>query len=91
MRFPFLHSLRTRNSSLNSAFSLRKRVFSEVVLSKATPNRSIYYFIGVSRAEERTIELTSDVASCSSIPSSSELSSREQSRSFGVVIGSRVT
>jgi hypothetical protein len=89
-RFPFLRSLHTRYSSLNSAFSFRKRVFSEVVLSKATPDRSIYRFIGVSRVEERTIELTSEVASRSSVPSSSELSSRERSRSFGVVIGSRV-
>jgi len=89
-RFPFLRSLRTYNSSLNSVFSFCKRVFSKVVLSKATPNCSIYRFIGVLRVEERTIELTSEVASYSSIPSSSELSSREQSRSFGVVIGSRV-
>jgi hypothetical protein len=90
-RFPFLYYLYTYNSSINSAFSFRKRVFSKVVLSKAASNRSIYYFIEVSRVEERIIELTSDVASYSSIPSSSELSSREQSRSFGVVIGSGVT
>jgi hypothetical protein len=89
-RFPFLRSLHTRNSSLNSAFSFRKRAFSEVVLSKATPDYSIYRFIGVSRVEERTIELTSEVASRSSVPSSSELSSRERSRSFRVVIGSGV-
>jgi hypothetical protein len=37
------------------------------------------------------IELTSDVASRSSVPSGSELSSRERFRSFGVVISSRVT
>jgi hypothetical protein len=61
------------------------------VLSKATPTCLIYYFTRVSRVEERTIELTSDVASYSSIPSSSELSSREWSRSFRVVIGGRVT
>ena len=89
-RFPFLRSLRTRNSSLNSVFSFRKRVFSEVILSKAAPNRSIYYFIGVSILEVRTILLTSDVASYSSVPSSSELSSRERSRSFRVVIGGGV-
>jgi hypothetical protein len=91
IRFPFLHYLYTRNSSLNSVFSFRKRVFSKVVLSKATPNYSIYYFIGVSRVEEQTIELTSDIASYSSIPSSSELFSRERSRSFRVIIGSGVT
>jgi hypothetical protein len=90
-RFPFLRSLRTLNSSLNLAFSFRKRVFSEVVLSKATPDRSIYYFTGVSIVEERTILLTSNVASRSSVPSGGELSSRERSRSFGVVIGSGVT
>jgi hypothetical protein len=61
-----------------------------VVLSKAAPDRLIYCFIGVSRVEERTILSTSDVASYSSIPSGSELSSREQSRSFRVVIGGRV-
>jgi hypothetical protein len=66
-------------------------VFSKVVLSKATSKRSIYYLIGVSRVEERIIEFTSDIASRSSVPSSSELSSRERSRSFGVVISSRVT
>jgi hypothetical protein len=90
MRFPFLHSLHTRSSSLASVSSLYKRVFSEEVLSKAAPDRSIYCFIGVSRVEERTILLTSDVASCSSIPSGGELSSRKQSRSFGVIIGGRV-
>jgi hypothetical protein len=84
--FPFLRSLRTRNSSLYSAFSFRKRAFSDVILSKAAPNRSIYRFIGVSRVEERTILLTSDVASYNLVPSGGELSSREQSRSFGVVI-----
>jgi hypothetical protein len=61
-----------------------------VVLSKAAPNRSIYCFIGVLRVEEQTILLTSNIASYSSIPSGGELSSREQSRSFGVVIGGRV-
>jgi hypothetical protein len=66
-------------------------MFSEVVLSRANPDRSIYCFIGVSRIEERTIELTSDVTLRSSIPSGSELSSREQSRSFGVIIGGGVT
>jgi hypothetical protein len=89
-RFPFLRSLRTRSSSLYSAFSFRKRAFSEVVLSKAIPDRSIYRFIGVSRVEERTILLTSDVASRSSVPSGGKLSSRERSRSFGVVIGGGV-
>jgi hypothetical protein len=65
-------------------------VFSEVILSKAAPNCSIYCFIGVLRVEERIIELASDIASYSSIPSSDELSSRERSRSFGVVIGGGV-
>jgi hypothetical protein len=65
-RFPFLRSLCTRNSSLYSAFSFRKRTFSEVVLSRADSDRSIYRFTGVSRVEERTILLTSDVASRSS-------------------------
>jgi hypothetical protein len=36
------------------------------------------------------ILLTSDVASYSSIPSSSKLSSKEQSRLFRVIIGGRV-
>jgi hypothetical protein len=90
IRFPFLCSLCNCNSSLYLAFSFRKRAFSEVVLSKAAPDRLIYCFIGVSRVEERTILSTSDVASYSSIPSGSELSSREQSRSFRVVIGGRV-
>jgi hypothetical protein len=89
-RFPFLRSLRTRNSSLYSAFSFRKRAFSDVVLSRADPDRSIYRFTGVSRVEERTILLTSDVASRSSVPSGGELSSRERSRSFGVVKGGGV-
>jgi hypothetical protein len=89
-RFPFLRSLYTRNSSLYSAFSFYKRAFLDVILSKAASDRLIYRFIGVSRVEERTILLTSDVASYSSIPSSSELSSRERSRSFGVVIGGGV-
>jgi hypothetical protein len=77
MRFPFLRSLRTRNSSLYSAFSFCKRAFLDIVLSKAAPDRLIYCFTGVSRVEERMILLTSDVASYSSIPSSGELSSRE--------------
>jgi hypothetical protein len=89
-RFPFLRSLRTYNSSLASVSSLRKRVFSKVVLSKATPKRLIYRLIGVSRVEERIIEFTSDIACYSSVPSSGELSSRERSRSFGVVIGGGV-
>jgi hypothetical protein len=75
--FPFLRSLRTRSSSLASVSSLYKRAFLEEVLSKAASDRLIYYFIGVSRVEEQTILLTSDVASYSSIPSSGELSSRE--------------
>jgi len=91
MRFPFLHSLCTCNSSLNLVFSFYKRVTLEVVLLKATPTCLIYYFIGVLRVEEQTIELTSNIASYSSVPSGSKLSSREQSRSFRVVIGSRVT
>jgi hypothetical protein len=88
--FPFLRSLRTYNSSLYSAFSFYKRVFLDVVLSRADPDRSIYRFIKVSRVEEQTILLTSNVASCSLVPSSGELSSRERSRSFGVIIRSRV-
>jgi hypothetical protein len=90
IRFPFLRSLRTRKSSLYSAFSFRKRVFLDVVLSRADPNRSIYHFTGVSRVEERTILLTSSVTSYSSVPSGGELYSREQSRSFRVVIRGRV-
>ena len=86
-RFPFLRSLRTRSSSLASFSSLRKRAFLEEVLSKATSNRLIYYFIEVLRVEEQTILLTSNITSRSSIPSSSKLSSRKQSRSFRVVIG----
>ena len=76
-RFSFLYSLYTYNSSLALVSSFYKRAFSKVILSKATPNRSIYYFIGVSRVEEQIIELTSNIASYSSILSSSELSSRE--------------
>jgi hypothetical protein len=89
-RFPFLRSLRTRNSSLYSAFSFRRRAFSKVVLSRADPDLLIYRFIGVSRVEERMIVLTSDVACRNSVPSGGELSSRERSRSFGVVIGGGV-
>jgi hypothetical protein len=88
--FPFLYSLCTCNSSLYSAFSFCKRAFLDIVLSKATLNRSIYRFTGVSRVDERTIELTSEVAYCNSVPLDGELSSRERSRSFGVVIGGRV-
>ena len=72
------------------AISFRRRAISDVVLSKAAPDRSIYRFTGVSRVEERTIVLTSDVASRNSVPSGGELSSRERSRSFGVVIVGRV-
>ena len=90
-RFPFLRSLRTRDSSLYSAFSFRRRATSDTVLSKAAPDRSIYRFTGVSRVDERTIELTSEVAYRNSVPSGGELSSRERSRSFGVVIGGGVT
>jgi hypothetical protein len=89
-RFPFFRSLRTYNSSLASISSLYESIFLEEVLSKAAPNRSIYCFIGVLRVEERTILLTSEVASYSSVPSSGELSSRERSRSFKVVIGGGV-
>jgi hypothetical protein len=90
MHFPFLRSLCTCSSSLASVSSLRKRAFSEEILSKAAPDRLIYRFIGVSRVEERTIVLTSEVASYNSVPSRGELSSRERSRSFGVVIGGGV-
>ena len=90
-RFLLLRSLRICNSSLALVSSFRKRAFSKVVLSKAAPNRLIYCFTGVLILEERITLLTSNVASYSSVPSGSELSSREQSRSFGVVIGSRVT
>jgi hypothetical protein len=72
------------------AFSFYKRAFLDIVLLRADLDCSIYYFIGVLRVEERMILLTSDVASYSSIPSGSELFSREQSRSFRVVIGGRV-
>jgi hypothetical protein len=89
-RFSFLRSLYTRDSSLYSAFSFRRRATSDTVLSKAAPDRSIYRFTGVSRVEERTIVLTSDIAYRSSVPSGGELSSRERSRSFGVVIGGGV-
>jgi hypothetical protein len=89
-RFPFLRSLCTCNSSLYSAFSFCRRAFSEVVLLRADPDLLIYRFIGVSRVEERMIVLTSDVACRNSVPSGGELSSRERSRSFGVVIGGRV-
>ena len=89
-RFPFLRSLRTCNSSLASISSFYKRAFLEVVLSKATPDCLIYCFTGVLRVDERTILFTSDIASHSSVPSGSELSSREQCRSFRVVIGGRV-
>jgi hypothetical protein len=41
--------------------------------------------MGVLRVDERTIELTSEVACYNSVPSG-----RERSRSFGVVIGGRV-
>ena len=40
--------------------------------------------------KEQTIVLTSNIAYRNSVPSGSELSSREQSRSFRVVIGGRV-
>jgi hypothetical protein len=66
------------------------RAFSDVVLSRADPDRLIYCFTGVSRVEEQTILLTSSVASRSLVPSSGELSSRERSRSFRVVIGGGV-
>jgi hypothetical protein len=90
MYFFFLRSLRTRNSSLYSVFSFRKRAFLDVILSKATSDRSIYYFTRVSRVDERTIELTSEVTYRNSISSDRELSSRERSRSFGVVIEDEV-
>jgi hypothetical protein len=89
-RFPFLRSLRTYKSSLALVSSFYKRAFSEIVLLRADSDYSIYRFIGVIRVEERTIELTSDVASYSSISFSSELSSRERSRSFGIIISGRV-
>jgi hypothetical protein len=65
-------------------------VFLEEVLSKAASDRLIYHFTGVSRVKERTILLTSDVASYSSVPSGGELSSRKWSRSFRVIIGGGV-
>jgi hypothetical protein len=88
--FPFLRSLRTRKSSLASLTSFRKRAISADVLLSVAPNCSIYRFTGVLRVEERTIVLTSDVAYRNSVSSGGELSSRERSRSFGVVIGGRV-
>jgi hypothetical protein len=88
--FSFLRFLHTYNSFLYSAFSFYKRAFLDIILSRADSNRSIYYFIGVSRVEEQTILLTSNVTSYSLVPSGGELSSRKRSRSFGVVIGGRV-
>ena len=90
MHFPFLCSLHTQDSSLYLAFSFRRRATSDTVLSKAAPDYSIYCFIGVSRVDEQTIEFTSKVASRNSVPSGGELSSRERSRSVGVVIGGGV-
>jgi hypothetical protein len=88
--FSFLYSLRTRNSSLYLVFSFYKRAFLDIVLLEAASDRSIYRFIEVSRVDERTIELTSEVACRNSVPLGRELSSREQSRSFGVIIGGGV-
>ena len=51
-RFPFLYFIRTRKSSLASVSSFYKRAFLEIVLSRADPDRLIYYFIGVSRVEQ---------------------------------------
>ena len=51
-RFPFLRSLRTRNSSLASAISFYKSAFLEVVLLNTTSDYSIYRFIGVLRVKE---------------------------------------
>jgi hypothetical protein len=70
--------------------SFRRRAFSEVVLSIAAPDRSIYRSAGVSRVEQRSIKFTSDVASRSFVLSGGGLSSREPSRLFGVVIGGGV-
>jgi hypothetical protein len=88
--FLFLRSLYILKSSLALVSSFYKRVTLEVILSKATSAYLIYCFIGVSRVEEQIIEFTSDIASYSSIPSSSKLSSKERSRSFRVVIGGGV-
>jgi hypothetical protein len=88
--FLFLRSLRTYISSLASLTSFYKRAISADVLLSIAPNYSIYCFTGVSRVEERTILLTSDVAYRNSVSSGSELSSREQSRLFGVIIGGGV-
>jgi hypothetical protein len=60
------------------------------VLSSAASDRSIYRFTVVSRVKGRTIVLTSDIAYRNFVPSGGELSSRERSRSFGVVIGGGV-
>jgi hypothetical protein len=79
-RFPFLRSLRTRNSSRYSAFSLRRRIFSDCVLSNAAPDRSIYRRIGVSIFEVRRTELTREFASRSSVLLGGELSRSERSR-----------
>jgi hypothetical protein len=89
-RFLVLRSLRTYKSSLVSLTSLRKRAISADVLSSIASDRSIYRFTGVLRVEERTIVLTSNVAYRNSVPSGGELSSRERSRSFGVIIGGGV-
>jgi hypothetical protein len=61
-----------------------------VILSRADPDRSIYRFTGVSRVEEQIIVLTSNIACRNSVPSGGKLSSRERSRSFGVVTGGGV-
>jgi hypothetical protein len=90
MCFPFLRSLRTHKSFLASLTSFYKRAILVDVLSSAAPDCLIYCFTRVSRVEERTIVLTSDVACRNSISSGSKLSSRKQSRSFRVVIGGRV-
>jgi hypothetical protein len=90
MCFPFLHSLYTCKSFLVLLTSFCKRAISADVLLSVASDRSIYRFIGVSRVEERTILLTSDVACRDSVSSGGELSSRERSRSFGVVIGGGV-
>jgi hypothetical protein len=90
IRFLFLRSLRTRKSSLALLTSFRKRAILADVLLSVAPDRSIYCFTGVLRVEEQTIVLTSDIAYRNSVPSGGELSSRERSRSFGVMIGGGV-
>jgi hypothetical protein len=79
-RFSFLRSSRTSNSSRYSAFSLRRRIFSDYVLSNAAPDRSIYRRTGVSIFKVWRTELTREFTSRSSVPLGGELSRSARSR-----------